>query len=92
MPTSEQRGLAFAQQRCASCHAVVKGASPNPEAPPFEAVINAADLKLDTLRPWLQSSHNYPAAMNFSIDPGQIDDLAAYMLTLKNPACRPPIQ
>lgn len=92
MSASKQRGLAFAQHRCATCHAVASGASPNPEAPSFEAVINAPDLKLATLKPWLQNSHNFPATMDFSIEPGQIDDLAAYMLTLKDPRYRPPIQ
>lgn len=91
-PGPEQRGLAFAQQRCASCHAVGGGLSPNAEAPSFEALINAPGVQLATLKPWLQNSHNFPAAMNFTIAPDEIDELAAYMLTLKDPRFRPQIQ
>jgi mono/diheme cytochrome c family protein len=83
-------GLAFAQQRCAGCHAVERNRlSPNPEAPPFESVVNAAGLTAATLKPWLRDSHNFPAMMNFTIEPQQIDALAAYMLTLQRPDYRP---
>ncbi|RYG58106.1 cytochrome c [bacterium] len=91
MLSREQRGLAFAQQRCAGCHAVANGQSPNADAPSFAAVINSPDLELTTLKPWLQNSHNFPAMMSFTIDPSQIDDLAAYMLTLKDSEYRPEI-
>lgn len=86
------RGLAFARANCAACHAVEGEASPRPEAPAFAAIINTPELTADTLRPWLQNSHNFPEIMNFAIEPEQIDDLAAYMLTLKDPAYRPPIR
>lgn len=91
-PRAEQRGLAFAKARCAECHAVTPGISPIPQAPSFEAVINAPGLDLGTLKPWLRNSHDFPAMMDFAIEPEQIDDLAAYMLTLKDPAYRPAIQ
>jgi mono/diheme cytochrome c family protein len=84
--------LAFAQAHCSGCHAVAKGQiSPNPEAPSFEAVVNAPDVTSATLAPWLRDSHNFPQMMRFSIAPDQIDDLAAYMLTLQNPDFHPPI-
>lgn len=88
----EQRGLAFAQNRCAQCHAVKGGISPIPQVPTFTAVINTPGLDMTTLKPWLQNSHDFPAMMNFTIEPQHIDDLAAYMLTLKDPAYRPAIQ
>ncbi len=87
-----ERGLGFAQRHCAACHAVESGGSPNPQAPPFEAVINQQGLSAETLKPWLRNSHDFPAMMNFAIDPEKIDELAAYMLTLKDPAYRPAIQ
>lgn len=90
--TAQLRGLAFAQQHCSACHAVDTGISPKPEAPSFEAIINTPGLTARTLNPWLRDSHNFPEIMNFKIAPGQIDALAAYMLTLKNPDYRPPIQ
>ena len=78
------RGLAFARQNCSRCHAVQPGqSSPNVEAPPFEAVVNQPGLSAATIKPWLHDSHNFPAMMDFAIPPGQIDDLAAYMLTLQ---------
>lgn len=91
-PRPEERGLAFAEAHCAECHAVRPGISPNPQAPAFEAVINTAGLDLGTLKPWLRNSHDFPVMMNFTIDPERIDDLAAYMLTLKDPAYKPAIQ
>ncbi len=86
------RGLAFAQAHCSICHAVTAGrSSPNAEVPAFEAVVNTQGLAVATLKPWLRDSHNFPAMMNFAIDPDQIDDLAAYMMTLKRPDYVPPI-
>ena len=86
-------GLAFAQARCAGCHNVTDGqVSPNPNAPPFEAIANTRGLTDNTLKAWLRDSHNYPGQMDFEIDARRIDELAAYMLTLKSPDYRPPIQ
>lgn len=87
-----KRGMAFAQSHCATCHAVGSGISPKAEAPSFETIGNTPGLTAETLKPWLRDSHNYPEIMNFAIAPDQIDALAAYMLTLRNPAYRPPIQ
>ncbi|MFD1104640.1 c-type cytochrome [Sphingobium olei] len=90
--TPAARGAAFARAHCAACHAVEPGFSPKPEAPTFEAIANARGLTIDTLRPWLRDSHNFPEVMNFAIAPEQVDDLAAHILTLKSPDYRPPIQ
>jgi mono/diheme cytochrome c family protein len=80
----EERGLAFARARCSACHAVgAAQLSANPEAPPFEAVVNTPGLTSATLGSWLRNAHNFPEVMNFAIQPDQIDDLASYMLTLK---------
>jgi len=80
----EKRGRAFAQQRCTRCHAVVRyRLSPNPEAPPFEDIAAREGLTRDTLRAFLLDSHNFPAMMNFEVAPAQIDDLADYMLTMR---------
>lgn len=87
-----ERGLGFAQRHCAACHAVEAGGSPNPQAPPFEAVINQQGLSAETLKPWLRNSHDFPAMMNFAIDPERIDELATYMLTLRDASYKPAIQ
>ena len=79
------RGLAFAQSRCSGCHGVSRGQlSPNPESPPFETVANMPGLTATTLNEWLRESHNFPETMNFSIAADQVDDLAAYILTLRD--------
>jgi len=86
------RGMAFAQAHCAACHAIGTGISPLAEAPSFAATANSPGLTAETLRPWLRDSHNYPEVMNFALAPAQIDDLTSYMLTLRQPGYKPPIQ
>ncbi|MFN3515699.1 MAG: c-type cytochrome [Novosphingobium sp.] len=89
---SAQRGLAFARANCARCHAVEgSGASPNAEAPAFAAIANMPGLTGETLREFLRDSHNFPAAMNFTVEPSQIDDLADYAVSLKRPDYKPDI-
>ncbi len=88
----EARGYAFAKANCAGCHAITGTAgSPNPEAPPFEAVVNTKGLTARTLETFLRDSHNFPGQMAFAIDPAKVDDVTAYMLTLKRPGYHPPI-
>lgn len=85
-----QRGLAFAEQRCAGCHAVrANGSSANPEAPPWEDIANRPGTTRATLRTFLRDSHNYPAAMNFRVDAPRIRDLADYFITLQRPGYKP---
>ncbi|MFO1256722.1 MAG: c-type cytochrome [Sphingomonadaceae bacterium] len=86
----EARGYAFAKANCGGCHAITaNAASPNPESPPFEAVVNTKGLTARTLETFLRDSHNFPGQMAFDVDPKKIDDLTAYMLTLKQADYRP---
>lgn len=86
----EARGYTFAKTSCAGCHAITaNAASPNPEAPPFEAVVNTKGLTSATLATFLRDSHNFPGAMTFRIDQTKVNDLTAYMVTLKRPDYRP---
>ena len=85
------RGEALARSSCAGCHAIgSRGSSPNPKAPPFALVVNQQDLTATTLSAWLRDAHNYPREMDFSVNAREVDDLVAYMLTLRDPAYRPP--
>jgi mono/diheme cytochrome c family protein len=85
-----KRGLAFAQLRCAGCHAVTANAiSPNPESPSFEHIANRPGVTRLTLRQFLRDSHNYPDAMNFTVGPSRSRDLADYVLTMRKPGYRP---
>lgn len=86
------RGLAFAQAACGGCHAVERyGASPNPDSPPFAAVVNQPGLTRETLGTWLRAAHNYPEEMEFSLEDQEVDSLVDYMLTLTDPGYRPAI-
>ena len=89
--TPAARGEALARSTCAGCHAIgPAGTSPNPNAPPFAAVVNREGVTADTLAAFLRDAHNYPREMDFSVHERAVDDLAAYMLTLRDPAYRPP--
>lgn len=86
------RGAAFAQSHCSQCHSIEDGFSPRPESPSFAQIINTPGLTDESLNYWLANSHNFPEIMDFTIAPEQIDDLARYMLTLRDENYRPPVQ
>lgn len=89
-PSSE--GYAVARNSCATCHAIDAGSwsSPNPDAPPFSAIVNKQGLTRETLSAWLRDAHNYPTEMDFELDRTKIDDLVSYMLVLADPTYKPP--
>lgn len=76
-------GLRYAAQSCASCHAVAAGqtVSPNPNAPAFDTIANTPGLTRTALDAWLHTPH--PSMPNLIVDPARIDDLSAYLATLK---------
>lgn len=82
----------FAQAACGGCHAIERSElSPNPKSPPFEDIANRHGLTVETLANWLRSAHNYPEEMEFDLTAAQVDDLAAYIVTLKHDGYKPPI-
>ena len=84
------RGYAFATRRCAGCHAIeANGTSLNPEAPPWEDIANRRGVTRETLRKFLRDSHNFPAAMKFTVDRRRNAELAAYMVTLQRTDFQP---
>jgi len=88
---AQGQGQALAQASCGGCHAVGRyGLSPNRAAPPFAAIVNQPDLTAETLSSWLRDAHNYPRQMEFSLGEREVDDLVAYLLTLRDPDYRPP--
>jgi mono/diheme cytochrome c family protein len=88
----QARGYTFAKTHCAACHGITANASsPNPEAPPFEMVVNKTGLNARSLELFLRDSHSFPGQMDFEIDPAKIDDLTAYMITMRRPGYNPPI-
>jgi mono/diheme cytochrome c family protein len=76
------RGLAYAQENCASCHGVSAGqASPVFDAPTFEEAANTPGMTSIAITAWLNTPHeNMP---NFIVDPERIDDLSAYIMSLR---------
>lgn len=89
---SAKRGLALAEARCAGCHAVgANQSSPNPESPSFEDVANRPGLTAASLGRYLRDAHNYPAAMDFTIERRHVRDLSAYFVTLRRPGYKPAI-
>lgn len=75
-------GLAYAQENCAACHAVMPGqsGSPNPLAPTFESLANRPGMSRMALSALLQTPHR--TMPNLMIDPDRIDDLSAYIAML----------
>ncbi len=78
------RGLAYAQEHCASCHLVVAGsllASPDSRAPTFESIANMPGMTPTALNVWLHSAH--PSMPNLITGPNELDELTAYIATLR---------
>ena len=79
-----QRGLVYAQENCATCHAVgPAGASPLPAAPPFRTLhlrYPVEDLA-EALAEGITTAH--PGMPQFQLETGQIGDLIAYLRSLE---------
>ncbi|MFL0355107.1 hypothetical protein ACI5KX_01405 [Erythrobacter sp. GH1-10] len=81
---SDPQPPAFVEAACGGCHAVQPPfLSPNPAAPSFEAIANREGLTEDTLGTWLADAHNYPEVMDFDLEPGHVEQIADYMVTLR---------
>ena len=78
-----RKGLAYAQRACAGCHNVVRSmvASPNRQAPPFKQIADTPGMSVTALTVWSRTSH--PTMPNFVIEPADMDDLIAYILSLR---------
>lgn len=78
-------GLRLAQARCSGCHAITPGqVSPNLDAPAFASIAQRPGLTQSSARSWLRQSHNFPEQMNFYLEPDQAEQLASYLLTLRD--------
>ena len=79
-----QRGFTLTRANCAGCHAVDKySESPLKIAPPFRALhikYPIESLRLP-LREGVLTSH--PTMPVFRLDPGQVEDIIAYLKTLE---------
>lgn len=81
---SAARGLAYAQEACARCHAVEAGelVSPHPLAPPFQGLADTPGMTGLALHVWLRSPHeNMPQIV---VAPEQVEHLAAYLDSIES--------
>ncbi len=75
---------------CGDCHGVqAPFISPNPAAPPFDAIANRRGLSERTLASWLIDAHNYPDLMEFELSREEAQVVADYMVTLQRNDYRP---
>lgn len=82
--SADTRAPAFVEGACGGCHAVEPPfLSPNPASPSFAAIANRQGLSEKSLANWLSEAHNYPEEMDFTLTRAQIDQIAAYMVTLR---------
>jgi mono/diheme cytochrome c family protein len=83
---SVYRGAAIAGQVCAQCHDTSGGSETKPgfSAASFASVANRAGMDTAKLRYWLTSLH--PSMPNYLFDNTTVDDLAAYIMSLRRPS------
>jgi tetratricopeptide (TPR) repeat protein len=79
-----RKGLSYAQKVCATCHNVLRteAASPNSRAPAFKRIANTPGMSITALTVWSRTTH--PTMPNIVIEPNDMDDLIAYILSLRD--------
>jgi mono/diheme cytochrome c family protein len=79
-----RRGEELAARECATCHPV-QGGSPVQKAPPFREIARRMDV--ETLKRGLTSGvlSGHPTMPRLGLDPGQIDAIATYIGSLREP-------
>jgi cytochrome c len=76
------RGLRYARAVCAECHALTeREISRNAHAPSFKAIAELPGMTTTALAVWFQTSHR--TMPNLIIERGTMDDLGAYILSLR---------
>lgn len=77
-------GRVIARQWCASCHIVEPGQTAAADsAPAFARIANDPARAPSAQRAWLSSPH--PPMPNLALSRGEIDDIVAYLETLRRP-------
>jgi mono/diheme cytochrome c family protein len=78
-----QAGRVYAEDHCASCHAIERGATASraPSAPAFKSVADTQGMTATALQVWLRTPHE--TMPDFIVPDAAIDDLAAYLASLK---------
>jgi mono/diheme cytochrome c family protein len=78
------RGLAYAKNNCADCHAIDRDelGSPNVSAPAFEEIAKTPGISQLALAVFFRTAHE--DMPNFVISEADARNLIAYILSLKN--------
>jgi mono/diheme cytochrome c family protein len=81
---SVSRGLLVAEERCAGCHDITRGAeySPTFGAPTFEQIAITPGMTATALSAILKTSH--PTMPNLMLSSDELSNITAYILNLKN--------
>jgi tetratricopeptide (TPR) repeat protein len=79
-----RRGLDYARKVCAACHNVSGSNAPSPssKAPSFKHVANLPGTSLAALTVWSRTPHS--SMPNLIVEPKDMDDVIAYILSLKD--------
>ncbi|WP_072377379.1 cytochrome c [Hyphomicrobium sp. NDB2Meth4] len=81
---NKAEGHDYAQKFCTECHAIEKDeAMLFSEVPSFQEVANSEGMSPRALSVWLRTSH--PNMPDFIIPPDDIDNLVAYIMSLRTP-------
>lgn len=83
-PAGAARGRMIAESACAECHAIARDdlASPNDLAPPFQALADRPDVTSASFALLLRMPHR--SMPNFIVPAQDVEDLAAYLATLRS--------
>lgn len=78
-------GKAYAQSHCASCHSIVRDGNTSAveAATPFQAIANTAGMTRTALYVFFRSPH--PTMPNLIVQGDNLDNIIAYILSLKTP-------
>jgi mono/diheme cytochrome c family protein len=76
-----QAGHDLAQRWCTSCHIIDRSGHGPDTGPPFPTIVLKNKEDRSSVRAWLADPH--PPMPNFNLSQPQIDDLAAYLDSLK---------
>ena len=79
-----KRGGEYAKKVCSECHGVSASDEQSPDfmAPTFREVANTKGITERALYVWLQSG-NHESMPNFIIDPRDLDDVIAYIMSMR---------
>jgi mono/diheme cytochrome c family protein len=84
-----QRGYVYSEQFCSDCHRIGKESAPagDPNAPSFSAVAKTKGMTAMALSVWLQTGH--PTMPNIRLKPETMNDIIAYIFSLRQPPAKP---